>query len=90
MLVTWNEKTLTSLMQTSRMRRDRVRFYPQGHLEFNGGAGPGVFERKTLSQRQVLLRQQAAQRHRQITQGAFVLVIFHLCALERGEKNPQL
>lgn len=59
--------------------------YPQGHLKFDGGAGSGVLERKALSQRHVLLRQQAAQKHRQITQGAFVLIIFHLC-VEREEE----
>lgn len=63
---------------------DVVHFYPQGHLKFDSGAGPGVLKRKALSQRHVLLRQQAAQRHRQITQGAFMLVIFHLCMNKEG------
>lgn len=58
-------------------------FYPQGHFKFDGGAGPGVPERKALSQRHVLLHQQSAQRHRQVTQSAFVLVIFYLCIKEK-------
>lgn len=60
------------------MRSDALHFYPQGHFQFDGGAGSRVLEGEALSQRHVLLRQQAAQRHRQTTQGAFVLIIFHL------------
>lgn len=61
--------------------------YPQGHLKFDGGAGSGVPERKALSQRHVLLCQQHAQRHRQISQRAFVLVIFYLRALRVKEEG---
>lgn len=61
-----------SLMQTCSF------FYPQGHLEFDGGGGTGVLEREALSQCHALLRQQIAQRHSQISKGAFALVIFHL------------
>lgn len=64
---------------TGSVTSEAVHIYPQAHLEFDGGAGPGIPERKALSQRHVLLRQQTSQRHRQITQGAFVLVIFYLC-----------
>lgn len=70
---------LTSLINTQQARGDTLHDYPQRHLEFDGGARPRVPERKALSQRHVFLSQQTAQRHRQITQGASVLVILYLC-----------
>lgn len=76
--------TLTSLKHKGSARGRAVHSHPQGHLQFDGGAGSGVLQRKALSQRHVLLRQQAAQRHRQITQGAFMLVVFHLCIRKEG------
>lgn len=66
-------------MHSGPVRSEAVDVYPQGHFKFDGGAGPRVLERKTLSQRHFLLHQQAAQRHRQVPQSAFVLVIFYLC-----------
>lgn len=68
----WNQQIFNICLDT-------IHVYPQSHLKFDGGAWPGVPERKALSQRHVLLSQQTAQRHRQIPQGAFVLVIFYLC-----------
>lgn len=52
--------------------------HPQSHLQSDDGAGAGVLQGEALSQRHVLLFQQEAQRHRQISQCALVLVIFHL------------
>lgn len=65
-------------------RRDAACFYPQSHLKFDGGAGPRILEGKTLIQCHVLLHQQATQRHRQVTQSAFVLVVFYLCKKQRS------
>lgn len=52
--------------------------HPQGHLKLDSGAGARVPEGEALSQRHVLLGQQDAQRHRQVSQRALVLVIFYL------------
>lgn len=63
--------------------------YPQSHFKFNDGAGSGVLQRKALSQCHILLCQQDAQRHGEISQGAFVLVIFHLWVQTEGAPSVQ-
>lgn len=60
------------------MHQPRPRSHPERHLQLDGGTGTRVPERKAPSQRHVLLGQQDVQRHRQVSQRALVLVIFHL------------
>lgn len=54
------------------------RSHPERHLQLDGGTGTRVPEREAPSQRHVLLGQQDVQRHRQVSQRALVLVVFHL------------